>query len=99
MPVVWKEEMKSGKMPKQRKGNPNLGMIPTECVQKEALFFSLAAQALHWHTVFLVVTCGLSSPEAYVILVPYPGIQPTSPALEGGFLTTESPGKFQGLYF
>ena len=39
MPVVWKEEMKSGKMPKQRKGNPNLGMIPTEYVQKEASFF------------------------------------------------------------
>ena len=38
MPVVWKKEMKSGKMPKQRKGNANLGMIPTECVQKEALF-------------------------------------------------------------
>ena len=39
MPMAWKEEMKSGEMPKQRKGNPNLGMILTEYVQKEASFF------------------------------------------------------------
>ena len=25
--------------------------------------------------------------------LPYPGIKPTSPALAGGFFTTESPGK------
>ena len=28
------------------------------------------------------------------ILVPQPGIEPTSPALEGGFLTTGPPEKF-----
>ena len=36
---------------------------------------------------------GLSCPEASGILVPRPGIKPESPALEGGFLTTEPPGE------
>ena len=30
MPVAWKGEVKSGAMPKQTKGNPDLGKIPTE---------------------------------------------------------------------
>ena len=34
-----------------------------------------------------------SYPPACGILVPWPGIEPTSPALEGGFLTTGPPGK------
>ena len=33
------------------------------------------------------------NPTAYGILVPLPGIKPTSPALEGGILTTEPPGR------
>ena len=37
---------------------------------------------------------GLSCSVACGILVPGPGIEPTSPALEGGFLTTGPPGKF-----
>ena len=41
----------------------------------------------------LVVARGLSCPEACGILVPWPGIEPTSPALEGGFLTTGPSGK------
>ena len=36
---------------------------------------------------------GLSCTTAWGILVPWPGIEPASPALEGGFLTTGSPGK------
>ena len=36
---------------------------------------------------------GLSCPMACGILFPWPGIKPKSPALEGGFLTTGSPGK------
>ena len=32
-------------------------------------------------------------PKACGLLVPCPGIEPESPALEGGFLTTGSPGK------
>ena len=35
----------------------------------------------------------LRSSEACGILVPHPGIQPTSPALAGRFLTTGPPGK------
>ena len=36
-------------------------------------------------------------PVASGILVPWPGIEPTSPALEGEFLTTGPPGKSQEL--
>ena len=35
----------------------------------------------------------LSCPAACGILVPRPGIEPASPAQEGGFLTTGPPGK------
>ena len=35
----------------------------------------------------------LSCSEVCGILVPRPGIEPASPVLEGGFLTTGSPGK------
>ena len=50
-----------------------------------------------WHTGSLVVAHGLSCPEACGILVPRPGIEPASPALEGGFLTTGPPGKSPGM--
>ena len=43
----------------------------------------------------VVVAHGLSCLEACGILVPRPGIKPTSPALEGRFLTTGPPGKSQ----
>ena len=39
------------------------------------------------------MTCGLSCPRACGVLVPQPGIEPTFPALEGGFLTTGPPGE------
>ena len=38
---------------------------------------------------------GLSCPTACGILVPPPGIEPMSPALEGRFLPTGPPGKSQ----
>ena len=41
----------------------------------------------------VVVAHGLSCPAACGILVPRLGIEPTSPALEGGFFTTGPPGK------
>ena len=47
------------------------------------------------HTGLVVVVCGFSCPAACGILVPWPGIEPASPALEGGFLTTPLPGKSQ----
>ena len=43
---------------------------------------------------FPLVLHGLSCPAACGILVPRPWIEPTSPALEAGFLTTGPPGKF-----
>ena len=39
--------------------------------------------------------CELSHSVAHGILVPQPGIEPTSPELEGGFLITGPQGKFQ----
>ena len=41
----------------------------------------------------LVEAHRLSCPAACEILVPQPGIEPTSPALEGRFFTTGPPGK------
>ena len=46
-----------------------------------------------WPQGLFIAACGLSCPVAYEILVPRPGIEPTSPALEGGFLTTGPPRK------
>ena len=40
-----------------------------------------------------VAAHGLSYSEAHGVLVPRPGIDPESPALQGGFLTTGPPGK------
>ena len=47
----------------------------------------------------LVAMQGLSFPVACGILIPRPGIELTSPALEGGFLTTGPPGKSQKSVF
>ena len=47
----------------------------------------------------LVAACGLGCPTACGILVPRPGIEPPSPALEGRFLTTGPPGKSSGGHF
>ena len=41
----------------------------------------------------VVAVRGLICPVACEILVPRPGIEPSSTALEGGFLTTGPPGK------
>ena len=41
----------------------------------------------------LIVVHGPSCPTACGILGPRPGIEPTSPVLEGGFSTTGPPGK------
>ena len=48
---------------------------------------------LLWCRDSLVVVCGLSCPTACGILVPGPGIEAMSPALQGGFLSTGSAGK------
>ena len=46
-----------------------------------------------WCTGSVVVACGLSCSKACCILVPWPGVEPMSPALQSGFLTTGPPGK------
>ena len=64
------------------------------------LFKILAARGLCCGTPTLLLwcggsrACGLSCPMACGILVPQPGIEPVSPALEGGFLTTGPPGTY-----
>ena len=45
-----------------------------------------------WHACSVVGAQGPSCFEACGILVPWPGIEPTSPALQGGFLITRPPG-------
>ena len=45
-----------------------------------------------WDEGSAVVAQELSCPMADGILVPQPGLKPTSLALEGGFLTTGPPG-------
>ena len=40
-----------------------------------------------------IAALGLSHPEACGILVPWPGINPVSPALEGRLLVPGPPGK------
>ena len=61
-------------------------------------FFLLAVLGLHCSAqAGLVAACRLSCPEAHWISVPQPGIQPTSPALQGRFLTTRLPGKSLSL--
>ena len=41
---------------------------------------------------------GLSCSTAYGILIPWPGTEPVSPALEGRFLTTGAPEKSQNSF-
>ena len=48
---------------------------------------------------FFVVERRLSGPRASGILVPWPGIEPMFPALEGRFLTTGPPGKSPCISF
>ena len=64
------------------------GPIPKEIA---FLFFNLFIQLHQVWTVacrVFVVACRLNCPTACGILVPQPGIKPTSPALEAGLVTT-----------
>ena len=49
------------------------------------MFFWLCQVFIGMHRLSLVAGQKLSCPEVYGILVPPPGIKPTSLALEGGF--------------
>ena len=66
----------------------NVAMLSNGDLKKKKPFFSCFTGSS-----FLVATCGLSCPAACGILVPQPGIEAESPALEGSFLTTGLPGK------
>ena len=66
----------------------------------------VAARGLFVAARGLLSSCGAWAPErvgsivaACGILIPQPGIEPTSPALEGGFLTPGSPGKSHAIHF
>ena len=56
-------------------------------------FYFGCAGSLLWHTGFASWVPGLSCPEVCGILVPWSGIEPMSPAMEGGFLTPGPPRK------
>lgn len=64
----------------------------TRCFQKDLSFFF----CLCW--VFAAL-CRLHCPSACGILLPPPGIEPTSPAWEGRVLLTGPPGKSLSLFF
>ena len=51
------------------------------------------------HVSSVVVVHRLSCPTVCGILVPQPGIEPVSPALEGGFFTSGPPGKSLHWFF
>ena len=62
--------------------------------------FHCSTWDIHWgKQASLAVVRGLSCPLACGILVPWPGMEPTPPALEGGLLTTGPPGQSQQLQF
>ena len=84
------------------------GLSCPSCVLGWSLFFiflkifiHLTASGLGCHTqdlsfrrtASLVVVHGLRCSVAHGVLVPQPGTEPTSPAVQGGFLTTRPPGK------
>jgi len=63
------------------------------CLGTWALHCGTWASLYLWLEGSVVVVWGFSCPAARGILVPRPGIEPMSPSLEGGFLTTGPPRK------
>ena len=68
------------------------------------IFIRLRRVLVAWHRLFhmstrasLVALCGFNCLPTCGILVPGPGIEPTCPALDGGFLTTGPAG--ESLFF
>ena len=72
---------------------PNSYFIPIPFSPLVTISFSYCCCCLFWLWCILIVAHRLSYPTAYGILVPWPGIEPLSPASEGRFLTTGPPGK------
>ena len=73
-----------GSVPKGRKAKVRRQRL------KEATVSGLMFLSVEY---YLVVAHGLRCSKACGILVPWPGIKPTSLALQGRFLTTRPPGK------
>ena len=81
-------------------------MYYLDAVIYTCLFIYLAALDLSWgmqdlslpHAGWVVVGHGLIHFAIHGILAPQPGIEPTFPALEGGFLATGPPGNSLGIF-
>ena len=92
---VWASSGSKGKHPKK------------ESLVEAAPFFLLAMLGLHWWFkgtslvvgTSLIMTCRLCCPVACRILVPWPRIEPMTPALQDRFLTTGPPRKSQNHLF
>ena len=74
-------------------GQSSFGLIFSsfDTVISSPPFFFWCAGSSWWvlePTGIIVAACGLSCSVGCGILVPQPGIEPTSPELQGGFLTT-----------
>ena len=77
------------------------------CIHSAVLCLSCGMRCLRcimwnlslWLMDSLVMVWGLSCSHTCRILVPWPGIEPTSLALQGGFLTTGPPGKSPLFFF
>ena len=77
-----------------------LHCIPTMSPSPPKTCFGCAGSLLqHMDFSSLVVALGLSCPTTCEILVPWPGIEPASPVLQGGILTTGLPGKSLILFY
>ena len=70
-----------------------LVLVAAPGVSVSCRIFCCGAQALWlWLSDSAIAAHELSCPTACGIFVPQPEIEPTSPALRGGFLTTDPPG-------
>ena len=69
------------------------GIIFASCRTLFLAYSSCGSWAQLWLMGSVVTACRFSCSVACGILVPQPGIEPTSPALQGIFLTTGPPGK------
>ena len=69
----------------------SLQCVSFSLVVARGLWSAWALQS--WHVGSLVLVRRLSCPAACGILVLWPGIEPASPGLQDGFLTTGPPGK------
>jgi len=76
---------------------PNGEALHTQ--QRPLLSFSFSCSSCFWPFRLFITVCRFSYPEACRILVPWPGIKPTSPALEGRLLTTRPPRKSLFFFF